>query len=544
MRFYAIDIASTQLGALLASTQSSATLLSVTTVVDGRLRVLLASSSPLSAPQNDDTVVVECGVRFIVHPSMQLSSTWTVLATLAIDSAFLENVFRGVVPEILFRGAEPLVAVFTPQNDPSKPINMVPGTPDSSDPSTPINWFMACASSLEKLYRDHVLDAPRGDAPDALYVYDLTTVEQQAKTVLGLVKPNGPLSRAFYACKANPHPAILHVLYTLGFGFECVSWNEVRTILGLFPEMARTPDRILFTPNFAPQNEYAYALKAGVHVTLDNGSILDEFPALFSGANVLLRIDPGVGAGHHAKVKTAGTASKFGIPLPEVEAVLGRCTSLHINVVGLHAHVGSGIRDAHWWLQTLTVLSAIAESHPSIRILDLGGGLGVESTDYLSELNDVLRHVVEASPRLRQLELWMEPGRFLVSDAGILLAHVTQTKRKGDAHGYVGVSTGMNSLIRPALYGAKHRMTNISKLGKLMGDAKLGTLMGGDVDVVGPICETGDVLGHAVEAMGDAQRGDVVAVANGGAYGRAMSSYYNLRAPAREIVVRRVEGSC
>jgi diaminopimelate decarboxylase/aspartate kinase len=227
-------------------------------------------------------------------------------------------------------------------------------------------------------------------------------------------------------------------------------------------------------------------------------------------------------------VRTAGAHSKFGVPLFEL-AELGRAAEITgARIVGLHAHLGSGQFDIDGWVEAAETLAEAAVSFPDLRMLNLGGGLGVPDRHGQPPLD--LAALDAALLRFRAkhagLALWMEPGRYLVAAAGVLLARVTQLKGKGAVQ-YVGVATGMNSLIRPALYGAYHEIVNLTRLDELADRL---------CDVVGPICETGDVLGHG-RLLPPTHVGDVLLIANAGAYGRAMSSHYNLRAPAEELIL-------
>jgi diaminopimelate decarboxylase/aspartate kinase len=197
-------------------------------------------------------------------------------------------------------------------------------------------------------------------------------------------------------------------------------------------------------------------------------------------------------------------------------------------VIGLHAHAGSGVLNPSAWRETGEQLARIAGRFEHLELLDLGGGLGVpekpgESPLDMAALDEGLALVKSECPRL---ELWLEPGRFLIAQAGVLVTRVTQKKGKGRLQ-YVGTATGMNSLIRPALYGAYHEIFNLSK-----SEAPATEL----TTVVGPICETADQLGTD-RLMPRADEGDVLVIANAGAYGYAMSSRYNLREPATEIAI-------
>ncbi|HJT99537.1 MAG TPA: diaminopimelate decarboxylase, partial [Rhodanobacteraceae bacterium] len=393
--------------------------------------------------------------------------------------------------------------------------------------------------------RGELLALASGQTPR--YVYSIDQVRKQARalkrfSLLPLAEEGGRsqgeappaqtsdstiVDRWLYALKANPHPAILKALDEEGFAFECVSMAEIDAVRAAVAGIAG--ERILFTPNFAPRSEYEAALAAGARVTLDALHPLAEWGALFADREIHLRVDLGVGRGHHDKVKTGGAASKFGLALDQVDAFRALAKKHGARIVGLHAHLGSGILDVAHWRSVYGQLASLAEDFSRIESLDIGGGLGVPSRPDeapldLAALGDVLGEVKRAYP---QFALWLEPGRYLVADAGVLLARVTQTKEKGRVR-YVGIDAGMNSLIRPALYEAWHEIVNLSRL-----DAPADAL----VQVVGPICESGDVLG-ANRRLPECREGDVVLIAQAGAYGRVMASRYNLREPAEEVVLR------
>ncbi len=292
------------------------------------------------------------------------------------------------------------------------------------------------------------------------------------------------VSRVHYAMKANPHPDLLRALYAEGVYPECVSRGEVERVLSCLPDIDRS--HILFTPNFAPRDEYEWAVGQGVQMTVDNTFVLEKWPDVFRGREVFVRVDTGTGRGHHHHVRTAGTHSKFGVPLSELPQLAGLAKKAGARVVGLHAHTGSGVFDVRNWEQTAAQLAGLIEQFPDVRVVDVGGGLGVpERADQpgvdLAKLDTALAAVKAAFPKL---DLWMEPGRYFVAAAGVLIARVTQLKSKGSAR-YVGIATGMNSLIRPALYGSYHEIVNLTRL------EETGTEL---ADIVGPICES---CGHS-----------------------------------------------
>jgi diaminopimelate decarboxylase/aspartate kinase len=373
-------------------------------------------------------------------------------------------------------------------------------------------WWRARRDRLAALLGDR----------DCAYVYDLGTVRRQAAKLTSM----GSVARVLYALKANPHPEILRTIDGAGLGFECVSRGELERVLETFPGMA--PERVLFTPNFAPRDEYRFAMQAGFRVTVDNVRALRDWRPLFAGREIFVRLDAGDGHGHHEKVRTGGRHSKFGVPPEEFGDLPGAISAAGARVVGLHAHGGSGHFGVEGWTEPARVLAGQAASFPDARILNLGGGLGIpdrpeQAPVDLAALDTALTAFGAAH---RALELWLEPGRFLVAEAGVLLARVTQTKGKGERR-YVGVATGMNSLIRPALYGARHAIVNLTRLDEAHAQP---------CTVVGPICESGDELARDCP-LPRCEEGDILLVADTGAYGHAMASHYNLRPPAPELVV-------
>jgi diaminopimelate decarboxylase/aspartate kinase len=356
----------------------------------------------------------------------------------------------------------------------------------------------------------------------AAFVYDRGTLENKAKALRAL----SGIDQVFYAMKANWHPEILKLFHAQGLGLECVSQNEVQHVFKTLPNIDRK--QVLFTPNFAPREEYAWGLDQGIWVTLDNLHPLKSWPQLFKGRDVFVRIDTGYGRGHHDKVRTAGVHSKFGVTLDEMDELETLVRSAGAKVVGLHAHTGSGVFSVDNWQSVGEILTGLTQRFKDVRYVDLGGGLGVperfgQPEVELSAFGSALSALKAQHPNLK---LWIEPGRYLVAEAGVLLAKVTQLKTKGDVR-YVGVATGMNSLIRPALYGAHHEILNLTRLDEAVTD---------EVNIVGPICESGDQLGLD-RLLPPTFEGDVLLIATTGAYGRSMSSTYNLREPAPEFVI-------
>jgi diaminopimelate decarboxylase/aspartate kinase len=242
-----------------------------------------------------------------------------------------------------------------------------------------------------------------------------------------------------------------------------------------------------------------------------------------------LRLDLGRGEGHHAKVRTGGSEAKFGLPVVRLDAFVALARSLDVRITGLHAHLGSGIELPAHWREVYAELAATAERIGSVGTIDIGGGLPVP---YLPDaapfdIDAWARGLAEVKALYPQFALAVEPGRYLVAECGVLLLHATQVVEK-DGVRRVGCDAGMNALLRPALYDAYHDIANLSRPA---GDGVLA------FDVVGPICESGDVLGRQRQLPADTAEGDVLLVADAGAYGMAMANTYNLRAlPAEEVI--------
>lgn len=352
-----------------------------------------------------------------------------------------------------------------------------------------------------------------------LYVYEKNALQESINSLKNMKS----IQQIFYAMKANYHPAILKLFFEQGLGFECVSLGEINCLFNLFPNI--DPKRIVFTPNFAPREEYEKALELGVYVTVDNLHPFQHWAKIFSGREVILRLDPGKGHGHHQHVCTGGENSKFGIPISELVTLKELLKRENIRVIGLHTHQGSGILDYHIWPEVAKFLTDFLAEFPEVSIINIGGGLGIpekpgQKALDLSILDNQLAEIQKNYPNV---QMWLEPGRFLVAQAGILLAKVTQTKKKGEIT-FIGINAGMNSLIRPSLYGSYHEIVNLTRI-----DEKKSIT----AHVVGPICESGDTLGFS-RSMPVTQEGDVILIANAGAYGHVMASNYNLRRPAEE----------
>ena len=460
------------------------------------------------------------GMRSLLH---KLSEVWAMFGrervhlisqssndlnlTFVVDEAEADGMLAKLHAELIDSGAMPVyeAGVFGPR------WREIDGT---LRPRLPAWWRQP--RQRERLLQLAAQATPR-------YAYHLPTVRERARALNAIAA----IDRRYYAIKANPHPAILRALVEEGFGLECVSQGELQRAFEAVPGL--DPARVLFTPNFAPIHEYQAAFARGVTVTVDNVELLQRWPELFRGRALWLRIDLGHGDGHHAKVNTGGLEAKFGLPAQRVEEFVHAARQLDVRITGLHAHLGSGIETVDHWRRVVDELGGFARRIGSIEVVDIGGGLPIPYSDDdepfdLAAWAQGLASIKAVHP---MFELAIEPGRFLVGEAGVLLAHATQVVDK-DGIRRVGLDAGMNALIRPALYDAWHDILNLSRL-----DAPTD----GEFDVVGPICESSDVFGRRVKLPAATAPGDAMLVADAGAYGYSMASEYNLRAlPAEDVL--------
>ena len=326
--------------------------------------------------------------------------------------------------------------------------------------------------------------------------------------------------RLHYAMKALSNVNVLKLLREQGSGLDAVSIQEVQ--LGL--RAGYSPDQIMFTPNCVDFAEIQEAVGLGVHINIDNISILEQFGHHY-GASVpcCLRLNPHIMAGGHSHISVGHIDSKFGISIYQLRHVLRVVESHNIQVHGLHMHTGSDILDAEVFLRGADLLFDAAAEFKDLQFMDFGSGFKVpyKEGDIVTDIQDTGRRISEAFQAFcerygRELELWFEPGKFIVSESGVLLVSANVIKQTTSTV-FVGVNSGQNHLIRPMFYDAFHRIENISNP---TGTPRL-------YSVVGYICET-DTLGYD-RKLSEVREGDVLAIYNAGAYGMSMSNNYNAR---------------
>lgn len=359
-----------------------------------------------------------------------------------------------------------------------------------------------------------------------LYVYDGDQIKRQYKRLSSAFQ--GIETRFLYACKALNNINIMRLLLKEGAGLDAVSINEVE--LGLLAGFQ--PNDILFTPNCVSMQEYERAVELGVRINIDNISILEQFGDRYGNTvPVCVRLNPHIMAGGNVNISTGHIDSKFGISIHQLRHLTRVVKSHNIKINGLHMHTGSDILDAEVFLRGAELLFEAAEHFPDLEYLDFGSGFKVayKEGDVTTDIEALGAAISQRFAQFckdygRELTLMFEPGKFLVSEAGVLLVKVSVVKQT-TATVFAGVDSGQNHLIRPMFYNAHHDIVNVSNP---EGTARIYT-------IVGNICET-DTFGYD-RKLSEVREGDILAIKNAGAYGFTMSNNYNARFRPAEVLL-------
>ncbi|MCU0396500.1 MAG: diaminopimelate decarboxylase [Cyclobacteriaceae bacterium] len=359
-----------------------------------------------------------------------------------------------------------------------------------------------------------------------LYVYDAEKIIHQFKSLK--MAFSGADVKVKYAIKALSNVSILKLLKRHGAGADAVSIHEARLAL----HAGFAPSEIMFSPNCADFSEIEEAVKLGLIINIDNLSFLKKFGAQYrSSYPCSIRLNPHIMAGGHYKISTGHSNSKFGISIYQLPQIVEIVRQYNINVNGLHVHTGSDIYEADVFLKMAEILFGLASDFPDLKFIDFGSGFKVayQEGDLVTNIYDLGLKLTQSFAEFcrqygRKLELWIEPGKFIVSEAGTLLVKTTVVKPTPSVT-FVGVNSGLNHLIRPMMYDAYHHIVNVSNPS---GSQKMYT-------VVGYICET-DTFG-ADRKMNEVQEGDILAIRNAGAYCYSMASNYNSRLRPAEVLV-------
>jgi diaminopimelate decarboxylase len=359
-----------------------------------------------------------------------------------------------------------------------------------------------------------------------LYVYDGNKIINQLQNLKNAFSETD--IKIKYAVKALSNISVLKLLQQNGAGVDVVSIQEAQLAI----KAGFTPAEIMFTPNSVGFDEICEGVELGLCINIDNLSILEKFGAKYRDKYpVCIRLNPHILAGGNYKISTGHGSSKFGISVYQLNHIVEIVNKWKIQVNGLHIHTGSEIVETDVFLKMAEILFGVAREFPALKFLDIGSGFKVAYKD-----DDMVTNVYDLGLKLgkafrefyasygRKLELWIEPGKYLVSEAGLLLVTANVIKNSPSSV-FVGVNSGLNHLLRPMMYDAYHQIKNISNT---TGVQKVYT-------IVGYICET-DTFG-VDRKLHEVREGDVLAIHNAGAYGFSMSSNYNSRPRPAEVLI-------
>lgn len=362
------------------------------------------------------------------------------------------------------------------------------------------------------------------DSP--VYVYDANKIIDQLNTLKNAF--SNQKIRIKYAAKALTNISILKLMKKHGAGVDVVSVQEAKLAL----KAGFEPGDILFTPNCVSFEEIQQGVEMGLIINIDNISILEQFGHKYhNSVPCCIRLNPHIMAGGNSKISTGHVDSKFGISIYQLPHLLRVIKTNNIDVIGLHMHTGSDILDAEVFLKIAEILYGVARDFPNLEFIDFGSGFKVGYKE-----NDITTNVYDLGVKLgksfdkfcesygRKLEMWFEPGKYLVSESGYFLVKANVIKTT-PATVFVGVDSGMNHLLRPMMYDAYHDIINISNP---KGTQRVYT-------IVGYICET-DTFGWD-RKLNEVREGDILAIKNAGAYGFSMASNYNSRYRPAEVLI-------
>jgi diaminopimelate decarboxylase len=392
-------------------------------------------------------------------------------------------------------------------------------------------------------YIDGVLHAENVDlrtivkaAGSPVYIYSSATIERHFSIFAKAV--GAPKNRVFYATKANANIGVLSTLAKLGAGADVVSEGEIRKAQAA----GINANNMVFSGVGKTARELAYAVDAGIYqINVESEGELELLSQIAEARGkrqeIVLRVNPDVGAGGHAKITTGSSANKFGVSFSEAKRLYAKASNLAgVRCVGLAVHIGSQITELSALEEAFTKMRSVVESLRSqglhVERLDLGGGLGipyeqqapfVHGPDLIEAYAAMVMRVTDGL----DVELGFEPGRLIVGNAGILVTEALYLNKRGDKN-FMVVDAAMNDLVRPAMYEAYHEIWPVNEPTSQERIA---------YDVVGPVCESGDTF-TTDRLLPKTDQGDLIAFMSAGAYGATMSSTYNQRPLIAEVMVK------
>ncbi|NLL13657.1 MAG: diaminopimelate decarboxylase [Fibrobacter sp.] len=364
-----------------------------------------------------------------------------------------------------------------------------------------------------------------------LYVYNESILRSRCKALTSLI--SYPAFKVNYSAKANTNLSLLRIIRSEGLTVDAMSAGE------LFLELKAgfTPEEILLVCNNVSDEELRFAIDAGVLISADSVSQLRRIGQLNRGGKVAVRINPGIGAGHHEKVITGGQKTKFGVDPQFTAELKSILKEFNLHLTGLNQHIGSLFMTPESYIEAASFLLSYAQNFPELQFVDFGGGFGIpyhkdsqEKPLDLKTLGSELQKLIDDFVRKtgKKLTIKIEPGRFIVAECGVLLGRVHALKQNAQTL-YAGTDIGFNVLIRPAFYGSHHDI-------EIYRDVPATDSEMQKVTIVGNICETGDILAKD-RTLPSIKENDVIGVLDAGAYGMVMSSNYNCRLRPAEVLI-------
>ena len=364
-----------------------------------------------------------------------------------------------------------------------------------------------------------------------LYVYNEDILRDCMSNVANIITKYP--YKANYSMKANSNLSILKIAHEEGVNCDAMSEGEIRLLLAA----GFKPEEIFFVPNNIDKAEMQFAIDNGIMMSLDSLDQLKTYGEINPGSKCAIRINPGVGAGHHEKVVTAGKNTKFAIAEEDIDEALRIADMYNLTICGINQHVGSLYMTPEPFLNAIDQFLRIAMKFKNLEFIDFGGGFGIpyhkleneESFDFFKLSREWTRRLDDFVVKYGSVPLFKsEPGRYCVAESAVILGRVNAVKYNSD-HKYAGTDVGMNVLARPVLYDSWHDI-------EIFSEGKAVTGMKEEVTITGNICETGDVLCKD-RPMPNIKTGDLICVLDAGAYGYSMCSSYNSRLRPAEVLI-------
>jgi len=365
-----------------------------------------------------------------------------------------------------------------------------------------------------------------------LYVYNESVLRERCREMTNLIKHKD--YRANYSIKANSNLTLLKIILEEGLNADAVSPGEIHLLL----TAGFKPSQILYISSNMSKEEMLYAIGKDVTISADSISQLKLFGSINPRGSIAVRINPGIGTGHHKKVVTGGNNTKFGIDIDLIPEIIKIAKEANVRIIGINHHIGSLFMEPEYYVKSAENLLEVAPRFKDLEFIDFGGGFGIP---YRKQKHQPRLNINDLGEKLTTLitewtsqnsicpTFMTEPGRYVVAECGLILGTVNAIKL---SHGkkYIGTDIGFNVLARPVMYGSHHDI-EIYRANHLIKEE-----FGSKYTVVGNICESGDIIAEDRE-LPDTQEGDIICITDAGAYGYSMSSNYNCRLKPAEVLI-------